>query len=559
MLLSYFCRVKIVIVGLLLMVQVYCYAQETDFPLDHPAYRTIDKWQSLNKQHQFSSFKPYSRTLTLSADGNNDLKWRLEFVDIDRREYLEDSLVFLRNKPIWNTLYKYQGDFFSYQNENLDLHIDPFWQFDIGGESGYGRPLYTNSRGLSIRGTLDNKIAFFTSLAENQVEYPTYVKDVADSIGVIPYEGFWKEFSNKSTTDFLRAFGYIDFPVTPHISGQLGFGRHFIGHGEKSLLLSDFSNSYPYVRFDTQFWRFKLTSIYAQLTANVETFDGGTLGSRRYPRKIMLSHYLDLSITESLNIGLFESLISGAPDSLGGTQLKLEHLNPVIFYRAVEQQDGSNDNIILGLDANWTPIKGVSLYGQFVLDELIISELVASDNWWGNKYGYQLGLNMYDWIIPGTDIRLEHNVVRPFTYAHDNLFTSYTHYLQPLAHPMGANFSEFLATVRYQPVKRLQLETTILSANYGVDRPSDEFTFGRNPAISYNLRDGNYGHNQGQGIRTDLFMAYLIASYEVSHDLYLDVQGTFRNESFDRAYGDRRASIIQVGFRWNTFRRRFLF
>ncbi|MEI2709900.1 MAG: hypothetical protein V9E96_12960 [Chitinophagaceae bacterium] len=55
--------------------------------------------------------------------------------------------------------------------------------------------------------------------------------------------------------------------------------------------------------------------------------------------------------------------------------------------------------------------------------------------------------------IKNLDVQVETNVVRPFMYASTDSFSSYNHYNQPLAHPLGANFKEYIGIVRYQATK----------------------------------------------------------------------------------------------------------
>ena len=43
------------------------------------------------------------------------------------------------------------------------------------------------------------------------------------------------------------------------------------------------------------------------------------------------------------------------------------------------------------------------------------------------------------------DLQLETNIVRPYTYQHNDSIDNYSHYNQPLAHPLGANFAEVIA------------------------------------------------------------------------------------------------------------------
>jgi hypothetical protein len=544
-------------------------AQSQDFLLHHPSYYLIEKQQTQTQaQPFFSAVKPYSdrsmKALVDSIDRDKIHRFNQNYLKTELRTLFNSKVgkrseggIMLFGKRRLKSLYRYQNDFFSYQNEGLQLHINPVLQSEIGADRSLDPLLFTNSRGLQISGTIDGKVSFFTHATENQVQYPAYVKAVADSIGVIPYEGFWKEY-DETKADFFRAFGYVDINATQHISAQVGFGRHFIGHGQRSMILSDFSNSYPYLRLETEIWKFKYTNLFASLMADVFTYEGGNLGNSRYPRKFMSLHYLELSLSNNLHLGLFETVISGRPDSLGGSSLKLEYLNPVIFYRAIEQQDGSADNALLGMELKWNPNRNSMLYGQFVLDEMIVSELTAGNGWWGNKYGYQVGVRYYDFLFDHLDLNLEHNWARPFTYSHDNFFSSYTHYLQPLAHPLGANFSEWLVAARYQPHPRLTLQFRGLNARYGVDR-GDGINVGKDPQISYNRRAREYDYQVGEGINGNLSLYHLQACYQLMHNLFINGSATFRKETFENRIAARTSSIFVVGIRLNMPERTYLF
>ena len=67
------------------------------------------------------------------------------------------------------------------------------------------------------------------------------------------------------------------------------------------------------------------------------------------------------------------------------------------------------------------------------------------------KTGFQLGYKAFDFFyIPRLTMQMEYNFVRPYTYAHHNPQQNYGHYNQPLAHPLGANFSELLLMTNYK-------------------------------------------------------------------------------------------------------------
>lgn len=530
------------------------WAQSTDFTLDHPAYKIIEM-EDIRLSSDFNTtVKPFSRKDAYNFLGTNTGL----YLQKELREYTSDSS--RSSVPILGRFFKYPADLIYYEDEKLDLHVNPILQFSYGKTNDALGSTYVNSRGAEIRGRIDKKVAFYTMLTENQARYPEYVNDIRDSTLVLPYEGFWKQF-NETGVDFFRAQGYVDFGLSKSISAQLGFGKHFIGNGIRSLILSDYSNNYPYLRINTNTKIFDYTNVFAEQIAGVRGGSFGLEGTGGFQKKYMAFHHLNMKIKPNLHIGLFESVMYG--DSTGG--LKVEYLNPVIFYRAVEQQNGSEDNAIIGLDFKWNIKNRVSFYGQLVLDEMIISEVLAGDGWWGNKQGFQLGAKYVDpFGLKNFMVQGEINRVRPYMYAHEDGFTSYSHYNLALAHPLGANFTEYIGRASYRLNDQWSFEGMIMLATYGNDLGNDNY--GRDILKDYTLRrpDGNggsidYGNTHLQGSKTDLTMAFFRASYMWKHNLFFDADITLREESDSNGFIDSSSSIFGFAMRWNLPSRMYLF
>lgn len=529
-------------------------AQSQDFLPHFDGQHSIDKKSVTSGQLFFSHFRPVSRQKAANLylfDSTHISKSSAVYRAANEYFFVTDE-----KKGLLGKFYKNEIDFFQVDEEDFTLRINPVWQFQVGNDPAVDNLLFINSRGLDVRGTIDKRVSFHTRFLENQIEHPYYIKRIADTTGIVPYEGFWKEY-NETTTDFLRAFGSVSINVSPHISAQLGYGRQFIGNGIRSLLLSDYANSYPYVKIDSEIWKIRYTNLFATLIADAFIYDQGTLGASRYPKKFMSAHYLDWAVTSNFHIGLFESIIFGQPDSVASRQFQLEYLNPIIFYRTVEQQDGSAANALLGATFQWNIKKRYMLYGQFLLDELIVSELTAGNSWWGNKYSYQLGLQGYDLLTENLDLKVEYNMSRPYTYSHQDFYTSYTHYRHPLAHPMGANFREVVGQIIFKPLERLTFTGHGVIAAYGQD--IDEFSAGKDPHRSYNDRPAEYGINQLQGNRGDLRLFQLRSSYYWKYNLNVDLTFIYRSEKFENEGPDQQSTIISAGFRWNMPVRNYLF
>lgn len=459
--------------------------------------------------------------------------------------------------PIFKHFYRSPLYLYEVHQPDFFMQLQPLLHLQGGSEGGdtSSHVTFLNRRGLRLRAGIDNRVYFETQVIETQESTPYHVQRRIREEEAIPGAGFYKTYDSRLTpapndgVDYLLAQGRLGFNFTPHIGAELGHGRHFIGDGMRSLLLSDFSNNYFYLKFNTRIWKLHYQNLFAEL---IQDYERGP--DRVLPKKYLAAHYLNLQISKRLRIGLFEATVLGRDNGF-----ELQYLNPVIFYRAVEQSLGSPDNAMLGLTGKYIFLKHLSLYGQFVLDELRFSELfIERRGWWGNKYGVQLGANYINAFgIPHLDLQAEYNTVRPYTYTFRNSSANYTHYNQPLAHPLGANFREFLARVQYRPAPRWALRGQLIWADYGLDTLSSNW--GRDVFRSYNEIEQQYGNQTGQGISTQQLQIYVEAQYELLPELYLEVFYRYRDENAELDLLDNRSHWWGLGMRYFLQRRPFLF
>ncbi|NNE26631.1 MAG: hypothetical protein HKN09_07290, partial [Saprospiraceae bacterium] len=263
-------------------------------------------------------------------------------------------------------------------------------------------------------------------------------------------------------------------------------------------------------------------------------------------------HYLDLNISNRLSIGLFETVVFSREN-----QFELQYLNPLILYRTVEHGLDSPDNVLLGLNLAWRPVDGLSIYSQILLDELSVSELTSNAGWWGNKYGIQLGMKTFDLFgIDHLDLQAEFNQVRPYTYSHNIpiegneafAITSYSHYNQPLAHPLGSNFNEFILRLRYRLTKKIRSELRYLYARTG---RNSALNFGADILLNNTSRISDYGINHLQGNLSDISMLDFRINYELFYKLFLDVNVQYRQDRND-VTADLKNTYLGIGIRYNV-------
>ncbi|MGL4631130.1 MAG: capsule assembly Wzi family protein [Leadbetterella sp.] len=460
------------------------------------------------------------------------------------------------SKGLLKHFFRNSADMYAIKNEEYNIHVSPVINFKAAANSPYGslnsKNYLTNTRGLELRGSLGNKLGFYTFLSENITGSPNFLVNYYLNSEGYPYQGLVKiknDSIRKLNVDYFAATGYIRFSPIKNLGLSFGHDRHFIGHGYRSLVLSDFSVPFLNFKTDLKIGKVQFLNILGQLT---DTQVGRSSASEyTFPPKYLVFHRLGFNMFKKLNFGVFEQIMFGKRDA----GFELNYLNPIIFYRFVESNVGSSDNAVIGIDFKYLLAKNYSIYGQYVLDEYNRKEFKKKGSWL-EKYAYQIGLKAYDLIkIKNLDVQIEYNSVRPYTYTHFNSSTNFVNYNTPIAHPLGANFQEVLTILRYQPKQKIWLQVTHMYAQKGEDE--DGFNYGGNLLKSYRFNRFRDTENViGQGFTNTINNTEVLASYRLYHNLFLDLSGQFRSDSYYKGGIER---VLQFGIRWNHPYRSFMF
>jgi hypothetical protein len=508
----------------------------------------------------FSKTKPFTRLHAVSAvshylqqAGNNKISrtdaYNAQRVMLNNLEHVPvaDRMKYTSQKPIWKSFYKTPANLYEVHSKDFDLVINPVIQFVVAKENNNDETLYLNSRGLTMRGRIASKIGFYTYLTDNQEKDPLYVRDWEIRRKAVPGAGGYKPFKTTGY-DYFDARGGITFNVTKYIDVAFGYDRNFIGNGQRSMMLSDGGNSNLFLKLNTRIWKINYQNLFMELH-NADN----RIGDKLLGKKYAVIHHLDIALTKWLNLGLFEGVIFGRKD-----HFEFGYLNPIIFYRSIEFQNGSFDNSLAGLDLKANLAKKFQLYGQLVLDEFVLSEITKSRGYWGNKWALQLGAKYIDAFgISNLDLQVEHNRARPFTWSHDDSVANYTHYNQPLAHPLGANFSEYIGMARYQPAPKWLLVGKLIAYTQGRDSNSTR-SYGSNIFLPNTppLRERDYDYFIGTGWKTNVFYGSLLVSYELRENMFLELTAVHRKQDTKSIpITSSSSTIVSFGFRWNMHRR----
>ena len=119
---------------------------------------------------------------------------------------------------------------------------------------------------------------------------------------------------------------------------------------------------------------FRFVSNYAQLRSGIP-------GMGHQEKKYIGLHALSIDVKKKWNFALYEMVIWQRNDSISVRNFDLHYLNPLAFWRPIEYAQGSADNVLLGLSASYTEKQKCKIYGQFLLDEWLLSEVRARLGW----------------------------------------------------------------------------------------------------------------------------------------------------------------------------------
>jgi hypothetical protein len=461
-------RKTIVRLGIIFFFPISGFAQSTFLPQGNKYEHFLERMEILlqtNPELNISTVKPMSRKLAVEVAQLSDSLhhfypydyfYRLSKID---QYALHDLLMnniewvsgntdsFKSKKPLLDIFYKHKANFYEVNEKDFFLVIDPVIQETQSVQTNNnGGRIFLNEKGLTLRGMIAKGLGFSSFLTDNQERGPDYFQQRVSGAGLdgapgagtgfaaVPGAGYYKSFK-KTAFDYFDNRASIYFNALKYFDFQFGYDKNFIGNGYRSLFLSDYAAPYLFLKFNTRIWKLNYQNIYMELVSQHNP------GDYQYPKKYAVVHHLSVNAAKWLNVGLYENVVFSRAD-----HFDFSYLNPVIFLVSAQQQNGSPDKTTVGLDFKANVGHVTQFYGQLVINEFILNQIVHySRGYWANKQGLQLGMKYIDaFNVKNLDFQFETNIVRPFTYSHDDTVANFSHYNQPLAHPLGANFDEFI-------------------------------------------------------------------------------------------------------------------
>ncbi len=488
-----------------------------------------------------TSFRPYNFEQIDTARYNKYYR----SLKIHTKRNLPD---FLLNKPLFRR--KGKGWYF---------RVDPV----LWVEGGAGkRQTFINTRGVRVEGSIGKQTAFGTEIVENQARFPAFLdtlfrtKETGNGFpAVIPYTGIAKNYRNR-IYDFPLVTGQFTYRPSRYFLFSVGHGRPFIGEGYRSLLLGNQVPPYPYFRVESNFWHLR----YIVMWSAIQDVRAAVVHNGTYYQKFMALHYLDWAVTTKWNLGLFESVIW---DPALGNGFDVNFINPVIFFKTVELQRGTKTaNTMIGFHSSVITDDHMTVYGQFLLDEMTVSKFFGDKGYWGNKYGIQIGIKFARFFGDHyLFLRSEYNIIRPYTYSHHITTINDGHDNWPMAHPWGANLKEYIFQAKWR-YKRWFASFTGDAGEQGLDFPGNPKTFGADIYRDYQDRIADENIKVLQGNLYNREYLSFEGGWTINPVYHLSVFGFFRHwrHKIQQAYGPYQNGVtnwIGIGLRTNIFARDF--
>jgi hypothetical protein len=493
-------------------------------PVNHEFWIEKDRLIQLNKIPVITALKPIPDILYFAK------------VNTDSAKFSAGSNV----QRSWLYRKLFLEDLVRVKSDELNLRLNPLLSFDIGHDNNLKQTVYRNTRGVRIDGSTGDLLSFTSSFYENQAVFPQYISQQIINNLVVPGQGLPKILT-KNGYDFAWAEGNLSFLPLKNLVLEIGYGKRFFGEGYRSLLLSDYAFVYPYVSYRWTSGRFFIAS---EVHSYVQSMNLNLFDSERFPSKTATLHFLGYR-WDKFQFSIMESNMYANPDSLGRFHWQAELLNPLPFINSL----ANRGNNMFGINLKVYLMKSVQLYAQLALDELDWKHLSA----WSsikNRTGVQAGIKYFDvFSIQNLYVQLEYNQVRPYTYAANNPAEAYTHYNEPLAHPLGANFREFLTIANYKK-ERWQVDAHFAYSVSGLDNNNSNWGsnifLGDQSAQLGNPSDGNY---IGQGIHNQLLNSNIKISYILNPKSTLNISMGYQYRSQSSSLLKSRTDFIYISLR----------
>ena len=494
---------------MVLFIPKIIFSQQYNLPLNHLFSYELEKEILQSKEIIHTGFKPLLKSAVNQSINDSTI---FPTIGISRRydkSYVSRKL--------------FHEHLISLDTGMVKLTIDPLLNLEFGRElqdDPRAIPLYKNTRGFNVKLMLGDKVAIESSFRENQANLPQYLSYRVGQTQEAYGQGSVKKFGDFGY-DFAMASAYISYSPSSRINIQAGHGKHFVGNGYRSLLLSDLSFNYPYLKLNTNWFNNKLQyqNMYT-IFQDLERVNSDNLSEALFERKQGVFHFLEYSPNSKFSVGFFEGHIFPSLDTSGNIPVGANYWVPLIFLNSLIQGPESSAKSVIGTNISVQIAQQLQLYNQFSIRDR------AFDN-----PSLQLGLRWY--FLEHFMFQGEFN-----STAESSTTTTYAHYNQSLSHPIVYDASELIGIIQFQKNRwqsRLKVNS-IANQQTTIDYIDFRQAFIVNPSYNFTLHLGAQYRNQSAA-DDNLSPTQLSADYSALQNkslyVYFGLSTNLQNLYFD--------------------------
>ena len=235
----------------------------------------------------------------------------------------------------WLYTHFFEDDFLKFASKDFSLTINPIMDMEIFSQDNAdeNKDYFLNTRDVEIFGRLGKRIHFKSEFCENQAGFLPFTDSIIKRLrnSVIPGQGHAKAFESYGL-DWAVATSSLTVDVNKNYRVSLGNDRHFIGSGYRSVILSNLTFPYPYLRNDFNYKKFYYSLLLAYMHGGKFCYSN----AKKVDFKYSSFHIAGYKPLKNLELAVI----------LGTMRLK------------------GDRKMSLGYDINFSPIKNIKLYHQ---------------------------------------------------------------------------------------------------------------------------------------------------------------------------------------------------
>ena len=416
---------RFILIFIILFLPLFIFAVDAYFiPLTSPFYDIIDDLYVLEGVAKPSGARPYSNAearLVLNRIDRNTLSgYSLTLYD-KASEYVEDTVRWQFSDSFGLGSYLTVNPEMYFHTNTSGFRGENDWAYGyddrarflyLGLEFSVGSFFYTYADLMYTMG----RYSADGIVTSTNVDFPNGIGAILGGTAFTVVDESKQYYDSFSLNIPLKSSEFeFEWPKRAFISfggkqWSLLFGRDRINWGNSSVdnfIIDDHVGYHDMLRlmFFTDKFSYEWTNLFFDTRGNGnETEENGI--------RMLMAHRLEFRPLSWLDFAISENVMYQAPT------LSLHYLNPGFIFHNLNNR--SMFNAIAALEMNVAPIRGLTLYAQFVLDQAVApNEDSSQGNAWGVLAGLEFLLSPHNTGV--LSFNLEFDYTTPLLYRRDGV------------------------------------------------------------------------------------------------------------------------------------------